>query len=371
MFLLRVTALGWLLLVIASMAAGAEPQSAYRDALERAVAYLSREVPDWPRQNHCFSCHNNGDAARALYVARALSHAVPAEALAATTAWLLRPADWNEAKGDPGFSDLKLARIQFAAALAEAVETGAVRERHILVAAAEQLLADQESDGSWDVDVAGVVGSPATYGDVLGSYMARRALAAAGAPRFQQAIARADAWFLTVNSAATVDAAAVVLALVARLAGAGQPRASDAADEARSKLRETVVRLAESQSSDGGWGPYPKSPSEPFDTAVAVLALQAAYALEPAGSGAAPPASTDRGSSIESRIAAARGYLIRSQLPAGGWPETTRPSGFQSYAQHISTSGWVTLALLRTGEIGFQSRRNAAGLGIAPPSAHR
>ncbi len=35
-------------------------------AIQRAVAFLSAEVPKWERENHCFSCHNNGDAARAL-----------------------------------------------------------------------------------------------------------------------------------------------------------------------------------------------------------------------------------------------------------------------------------------------------------------
>ncbi|MFN0122677.1 MAG: hypothetical protein ACKV2V_19440, partial [Blastocatellia bacterium] len=38
-------------------------------AASRAVAFLAREVPAWPARNSCFSCHNNGDAARALYVA--------------------------------------------------------------------------------------------------------------------------------------------------------------------------------------------------------------------------------------------------------------------------------------------------------------
>jgi hypothetical protein len=67
------------------------------------------------------------------------------------------------------------------------------------------------------------------------------------------------------------------------------------------------------------------------------LALQAARDL----------AATDP-KTIENLTTQGRAYLIRAQLPAGGWPETTRPSGFQSYAQHISTSGWATLALLKT-----------------------
>ena len=46
----------------ASVAAGAEPE-------RRAVAYLARETPRWYAGNHCFSCHNNGDGARALFLA--------------------------------------------------------------------------------------------------------------------------------------------------------------------------------------------------------------------------------------------------------------------------------------------------------------
>ena len=46
-------------------AAAKEPARASPE--DRALAFLGREVPLWSRSNHCFSCHNNGDAARALY----------------------------------------------------------------------------------------------------------------------------------------------------------------------------------------------------------------------------------------------------------------------------------------------------------------
>ncbi|MGH9657312.1 MAG: hypothetical protein ACRD96_02150, partial [Bryobacteraceae bacterium] len=62
---------------------------------QRAIDYLSREVPRWSRENGCFSCHNNGDAARALYLARRKSYRVPDAALADTTAWLARPSQWD------------------------------------------------------------------------------------------------------------------------------------------------------------------------------------------------------------------------------------------------------------------------------------
>ncbi len=316
---------------------GAAQQQPERDAEKRAVAYLSQEVPNWPRESNCFSCHNNGDAARALYVAGTMSHAVPSAALEDTTTWLLRPLDWSEAKGDPGFSDLKLARIQFAAALTEAIQTNVVEDREPLVTAAERLLEDQEEDGSWDVDVPGVVGSPATYGDTLGTYMARRTLQTAGEARFSAAIERADAWFLTATSSATVDVAAIALALADRLRSPTDPDGSTTEAAVQTKFRQVVEHLLNNQSSDGGWGPYPKSPSEPFDTAITLLALK----------GALDQQEGDRGT-IRQRITEGRAHLVARQLPAGGWPETTRPSGFQSYAQHISTSGWATLALLKT-----------------------
>ena len=36
-----------------------------------AIGFLAAEVPKWKRDNGCYSCHNNGDAARALCAARA------------------------------------------------------------------------------------------------------------------------------------------------------------------------------------------------------------------------------------------------------------------------------------------------------------
>src|SRR5258706_13110414 len=95
---------------------------------DRALAYLSREVPRWQRENHCASCHNNGDAARALYVARRLGHRVPAAALSSTTEGLEHPAQWASNRGHPAFSDKNRPRIQLAAALGEALDAGIVQD---------------------------------------------------------------------------------------------------------------------------------------------------------------------------------------------------------------------------------------------------
>ena len=280
---------------------------------ERAIAYLVTEVPRWNRENHCYSCHNNGDGARALYRALRLSYHVPREALADTTAWLKRPLEWDNNRGDPGFSDKKLARIQFAASLVEATEAGVVRGRRVLVQAAETLVPYQQGDGSWQVDAGAAIGSPATYGSALATHMARRTLEKAGPERFREPIARAGRWLLETPVNSMLDAAAVILAL----------------GERRPECLELILRA---QTSDGGWGPQIHAPAEPFDTAVVLLALVSV---------------ADR---PETRRLRERGraYLLRAQLPSGGWPETTRPPGSQSYAQHVSTSGWATLALLGT-----------------------
>lgn len=267
---------------------------------ERAIAYLAREVPQWATENHCYSCHNNGDGARALYAALRQGYAVPASVLEDTTAWLVRPGNWDSNHGNPLASDKKLARIQFAAALAEAGT-----DRRALIQAGDSLLPYQEKDGSWQVDSGAAVGSPVTYGPVLATYMVRRTLAAADGTRYRDALARADAWLRAVQVDTVPDAAVLLMAFE-------KPECLD------------LIRGA--QSGDGGWGPRAHAPPQVFDTALVLLALRGEREM------------VERG----------RGFLIGAQLASGGWPETTRPAGGQSYAQHISTSAWATLALLAT-----------------------
>ena len=274
--------------------------------LQAALTFLAREVPSWPSQNQCYSCHNNGDAARALYLGRKLGYTVPDEALQGTTTWLRTPARWDEIHGAPAASDRNLAHIQFTAALAEAVQTGAVRDTAVLRAAAQSLIGLQRPDGSWQVDTGGLPGAPATYGAALATYLSRRSLEIAGPARYSAAIARATGWLRSATPQSTLDAAALLLAI---------PNRADCRQ-----------RLLDAQTSDGGWGPQAKMPAEPFDTALVLLALR--------GEGTA----AERG----------RAWLIKMQDRDGGWPETTRPSGLQSYAERISTTAWVAYALLKT-----------------------
>jgi len=247
-----------------------------------------------------------------LQVASRHGYKVPKEALADTTDWLLKPAGWDK-KGVSG--DEKIARIQFAAALVEAVDAGFVKDREPLNDAAASLLRFQNEDGSWQVDQ-GALGSPVNYGTAIATYMARRTLEAAYSDRFTDALIKANLWFLRTTPKSVLDEAAVLLALPSPEPG----------------VRRCLDLLLSAQSSEGGWGPYPQARAEPFDTAVVLLALQKLN--EPDRTGNA--------------IARGRAFLAGQQQPTGGWTETTRPAGGRSYAQHISTSAWATLALILT-----------------------
>jgi hypothetical protein len=311
-------------LVFLAAARGEEPEA-------RALAFLVREVPLWSRENHCFSCHNNGDAAQALYAAVRAGEPVPAEALADTNRWLADPGRWDHNGGEGAFSDKRLARLQFAAALAAALAAGQVADRARLVRAAERLAGDQEPDGAFLLEGGDVLGSPATYGRTLATRVLRDTLRAADPVRFRDPIARAERWLRARRVESVLDAAAI-LPVVAELE-AGDPTAAAQRDRCLALIRQA-------QAGDGGWGPYASAPPETFDTAVVALALASCLKH------ARPPAALE--ADLRTRIERGRAFLIAAQNPDGSWTETTRPSGGDSYAQRISTTGWATLALLAT-----------------------
>jgi len=306
--------------VLASLAAGVcvtggGQSTSPAGAEARAVEFLMREVPAWSRNNGCFSCHNNGDGARALYAATRKGYSVPARVLAETTAWVGRPDRWDHNKGEPGFSDRRLADVQFAAALLASFEAGHVNDRRPLRQAARKLAAAQGADGAWHIESGNTLGSPATYGTPLATYLALRVLRGAPLPETQAAARKAEHW---LRQAAPTNALAAAAALLASADGA--------------RLEECLKLIRTAQTQDGGWGPYADSPPEPFDTAVTLLAL----------------APLRRRPGVADAIRRGRSFLAAQQSPDGGWPATTRPPGGESYAQRVSTTGWAALALLET-----------------------
>jgi hypothetical protein len=288
---------------------------------ERAISFLAREVPRWSAENKCYSCHNNGDAARALFTAHRLKYPLPAKPLDDTLAWLRKPHGWHKNGGDVEYKDEGLARIQFAAALVEAMDAGLVQVAAPLQRAAELVAATQGKDGAWQDAFPGDVGSPVTYGVPLATVQARRVLHRADAARYMPVIQKADAWLLQAPTKRVVDAAAILWGLDGM-----------AGERAVAKRRECLATIRQGQGKDGGWGPYVNASSEVFDTALVLLAISSLQANQEL------TAMRQRG----------RAYLIAQQKQDGRWPETTRPTGGDSYAQRLSTAGWATLALIGT-----------------------
>ncbi|MEX0678977.1 MAG: hypothetical protein WD063_18025 [Pirellulales bacterium] len=287
----------------------------------RAVRFLAVEVPKWKQENGCYSCHNNGDAARALMVAARDGMLADRAPVADTVRFLATPERWDDNGPDGPFKDKKLARIQFAAALVEAVGAGLIADQGTLERAAALVAETQTPEGNWEIDAPGNFGSPATYGRALASFMAMRTLAAAGQPMHRAALTRASRWFLATEPKSVLDAAATLWALV-----------DDKSRPAQAQRGRSLELIRGGQSTDGGWGPFVNAPPESFDTAVVLLALAA---------------QEDR-ARLGPLIARGREYLLARQAEDGGWPPTTRPPGADSYAQRLSTSGWATLALLAT-----------------------
>lgn len=313
-----------ILILLLTRGAAAEPAGESPEA--KAIGFLLREVPSWQEQNHCFSCHNNGDGARSLYLAARSGLAVPRERLVATEAWLLRPAQWEQDLGKADFKDSRLARIQFAAALLAARNalppTHAARPSfdQALREAAAVLSQDQAANGEWPLVTGGAVAAPATYGPILATHFARNVLQAADEPRYRSRVDHSRQWLEQTKVESVLDAAAVLWSL----ADAKTPAA--AAQRARA-----VELLRRAENSDGGWGPHVVSVPENFDTAIAIIAL--AQVNDPRQ---------------KDLLARGRAYLISHQQPDGSWPATTRPAGVDSYAQYISTTAWSLQALLAT-----------------------
>ena len=312
-------------LVLATLA---QAQPDPREAAEaRAIAYLAREVPRWRQENACYSCHNNGDAARALIVGLQRQHAVR-PAIADTLGWLSEPGRWNSNPGGKGGGDDKrLARIQFASATVTASTVALVPQASVEAAAAI-VAADQRDDGSWQLDASTSIGSPATYGTALATAFALRVLSESRATPRTEAIARGRAWLRRVEPGNVPDAVAVILGLAN-------------APEERDRHRLALVLLKRAQGRDGGWGAYATTASEPFDTAIALLALTELKKRP------LPDPAVYSTSELHAAFDRGRDFLTRAQLEDGSWPETTRPARQESYAQRISTTAWAVLALMQ------------------------
>jgi hypothetical protein len=314
-----------------AMLAGAVTTGSARQAnssstVTRAVGFLVTEVPRWQRERSCFSCHNNGDGARALLLARSRGHDVGA-ALESTLAFLNAPDTWAQNETRNGDEDKPLARLQFAAALAAAGARD-LRPSEALVKAAELIDDDQQADGSWQVVKPDQSGTAVTWGNALATSMARSTLIASGREPDHFAVAQIDRWLRTVPVTNVLDAAAVVLGL-----------GTDMDVMATTQRGRSLELLRGTQAENGGWPPEAGGTPRAFETAVAILGLEQ-LRRDPR------LARTAFGEEdLRQALERSRTYLAATQLADGSWPEAASP-GRDSYAERISATAWALAAIL-------------------------
>jgi hypothetical protein len=308
---------GLIVTLEAAVGTATEPLSASPES--RALAYLAQEVPRWSRENRCFSCHNNGDAARALYAGIASGFRIAPDTLADTTAWLNRADRWEHNGGEGDFSDKRLARIQFTVAAAAASRAEQAIDRARLTQAATLIIHDQAPDGSWPIEGENEPGSPIAYSRSLATALVRESLQTIDPTRYRESIARAECWLIDRPIKSVTDASVMLITC-----------ASLTSSRISERHARSLALLHRGQSEEGGWGPFVNSPPEPFDTAIVLIAL-AGLRTRPEAAGLA---------------ARGRAFLVARQQEDGSWIETTRPPNAQSYAQRVSTTAWAALALL-------------------------
>ena len=148
-------------------------------AVARGVAFLRVEVPKWKAEHPCYSCHNNGDATRALIAAAARR--------ARHRHFARRHADLPEATRRSGIrtrlrtaSTTRRWRACSSRARSRWPSGTVTPPARILTAAAKLLVADQKADGSWTLDQSQSIASPATYGTIIATASARTTLAVVG-----------------------------------------------------------------------------------------------------------------------------------------------------------------------------------------------
>jgi hypothetical protein len=306
----------WLFFAPSGHAAEAAPS-----AEKRALAFLAAEVPKWARENRCYTCHNNGDAVRAL--AHGLRDRVitDSSAIQDTLNFLNKPASWHANGPEGPFKDKRLARIQFAAALAETRRCNLQASQRALGEAAALVAELQAPAGFWESDTGGAIGSPVTYGRTLATAMTLGTLTTASQDKYEEPIRRARAWLEQLEPKNVLEASSVLWGL-----------ADDRSVAASRQQERALAMLARGESPDGGWGPFVDAPPEVFDTALALVAL----ARYPDHKG------------VDGWIRRGRSFLLERQQDDGSWPATTRPAGGDSYAGQLSTTAWATQALLAT-----------------------
>jgi len=320
--------LAGLLSLVAETASAQERQSQAQvgAAIDRGLAFLTKDALAWKDEHHCASCHHASLVVWAMREAKRRGHAVDEPVLADLTKWLIEAGEGKTGVPRPAGipKALNTKAVYFTIALATAPEPDAA-SRQGMKLMLQTMRGDQLENGSW---AAWPETRPPLFGpsDESMTALATLAVLPAAAGGDETAIAvrdKAVRWLGQTKSDDDPQSIALRLILWKRLGRTAE------------ECAPLVRRITERQNADGGWSQTAEMASDAWATG------QALYALAHAGVKPGEIA-VDRGLA----------FLIASQRDDGSWPMTSRPTkpGGEGSKNLIPITGagsaWAVLGLV-------------------------
>lgn len=313
--------------VLVSLMAPEPTPAAIRTAVEKSLPLLAKGAAGHAEQKSCFACHNQAFPMAAFAVARTKGFEVSDDLIQGQVKHIHdflkgNAENYKKGKGTGGQADTAgwaLYTLDNGGAVADDTTTAVV----------EYFLQRDEEKGYWHTS--GTTRPPTQGSSFVSTFLGVRELKRWGTPeqkeRIEKRIAAAREWLINTEATDTEDH-------VYRL------RALKAAEASKDMIRDAITDLRKTQHPDGGWGQLDSSPSDPYATATALVALRDTGGLTP------------NSNSFRRGLA----YLLRTQREDGSWFVKSRAKPFQPYYESgfpheknqfisISATAWATAVL--------------------------
>lgn len=295
-------------------------------AIDRGLAFLTKDAMAWKEKHNCASCHHAALVIMAMREAKHRGHEVDGTVLNDLTKWIAESGDGKFGLERPATAPKAASpkAMYFALALGTdpKPDAGSQAGMKLLL---NTVKGEQTENGSWST-------WPETRPPLFGSsdekltalaILALLPQAAAGDESAKTARDKGIKWLTETKTDDDLQSTALRLVLWTRL---GRP-----ADESK----PLIQRIKERQNADGGWSQTKELSSDAWATG------QSLYAL--ASSGIKPDDNT---------ISLGRAFLVKTQRDDGSWPMTSRPTkpGGEGSKSLIPITGagsaWAVLGLL-------------------------